>query len=227
RGNLRSECGSSTLKVSVSLALPSKKYDAHFDEALNGRCIFLVGMMGSGKTTVGKILSETLHDYSFVDIDKLGEDEVGGKSVAEIFKLYGEGFFRDKETEVLHKLSLSQRLVVSTGGGVVVRPVNWKYMQKGISVWLDVPLEALAQRLAGAGTDSRPLLHHRETIVRLRSLFEERGDAYANADARISLENVAAKMGCRDVSNITPSVIAFEALEQLQGFLKEEEGRSF
>ncbi|PRQ23250.1 putative shikimate kinase [Rosa chinensis] len=170
RGNLRSECGSSTLKVSVSLALPSKKYD----EALNGRCIFLVGMMGSGKQ--------------------------------------------------LMKLSTSGCLYWWCHGGVVVRPVNWKYMQTEISLWLDVPLEALAQRLAAAGTDSRPLLHHRETIVRLRNLFEERGDAYGNADGRVSLENVAAKMGCRDASNITPNVIAFEALEQIQGFLKEEEG---
>ncbi|CAN6679546.1 unnamed protein product [Malus baccata var. baccata] len=194
---------------------------------LNGRCIYLVGMMGSGKTTVGKIMAQAL-SYSFIDSDSLVEHDVGGTSVAEIFKLYGEGFFRDKETEALRKLSLMHRLVVSTGGGAVVRPVNWKCMKKGISVWLDVPLEALAQRIAAVGTGSRPLLHHgsgdayRKTYMRLTSLFEERGDSYANANARVSLENIAAKLGYRDVSNLTPTAIVIEALEQIEGYLKEE-----
>ncbi|CAN6542329.1 hypothetical protein ACFX13_019551 [Malus domestica] len=194
---------------------------------LNGRCIYLVGMMGSGKTTVGKIMAQAL-SYSFIDSDSLVEHDVGGTSVAEIFKLYGEGFFRDKETEALRKLSLMHRLVVSTGGGAVVRPVNWKCMKKGISVWLDVPLEALAQRIAAVGTGSRPLLHHgsgdayRKTYMRLTSLFEERGDSYANANARVSLENIAAKLGYRDVSNLTPTAIVIEALEQIESYLKEE-----
>jgi shikimate kinase len=158
------------------------------------------------------------------------EQDVDANSVAEIFNLYGEGFFRDKETEVLRKLSLMHRLVVSTGGGAVVRPINWKYMQKGISVWLDVPLEALARRIAAVGTGSRPLLHHdsgdayTKTFMRLTSLMEERSEAYANANARVSLEDVAAKLGHRDVSNLTPTAIAIEALEQIEGFLKEENG---
>ncbi|KAF3943866.1 hypothetical protein CMV_029612 [Castanea mollissima] len=100
---------------------------------LSGRCIYLVGMMGSGKTTVGKVLSQVL-GYSFFDSDTLEEQDADGTSVAEIFKLYGEGFFRDKGIEVLLKLSLMHQLVVSTGGGAVVRPINCKYMQKGISV---------------------------------------------------------------------------------------------
>ncbi|KAK9272096.1 hypothetical protein L1049_002465 [Liquidambar formosana] len=219
----------------------SGSHYASFDEAmilkhksqeimpyLNGRCIYLVGMMGSGKTTVGKILSEVL-GYSFCDSDVLVEDDVDGISVAEIFKRYGEGFFRDKETEMLRKLSLMHRLVVSTGGGAVIRPINWKYMQKGVSIWLDVPLDALAQRIADVGTHSRPLLHHGsgdayiKTFRRLSNLFEERGDAYANANARVSLENIAAKMGLRDVSNLTPTLIAIEALEQIGGFLRGED----
>ncbi|PNX57109.1 shikimate kinase, partial [Trifolium pratense] len=63
------------------------------------------------------------------------------------------------ETEALNKLSLMNKLVISTGGGAVVRPINWKYMHKGVSVWLDVPVEALAKRIAAVGTGSRPLLH--------------------------------------------------------------------
>ncbi|KAJ4957470.1 hypothetical protein NE237_024581 [Protea cynaroides] len=80
---------------------------------------------------------------------------------------YSESFFRDNESKALRKLSLMRQLVVATGGGVVIRPINWKYMKQGITVWLDVPLEASARRIAAVGTDSHPLLH------------EESGDAYS------------------------------------------------
>ncbi|KAL7590240.1 hypothetical protein Lser_V15G37170 [Lactuca serriola] len=132
---------------------------------LDGRCIYLVGMMGSGKTTVGQILSEIL-GYSFVDSDKLIEEVVGGIAVADIFKLHGEKFFREKETEVLKKLSSMHGSVISTGGGAVVQPINWKYMQKGVTIFLDVPLETLALRIVTVGTACRPLLH------------DESGEAY-------------------------------------------------
>ncbi|KAJ0039980.1 hypothetical protein Pint_26918 [Pistacia integerrima] len=208
-------------------ALILKNKSQEIEQYLDGRCIYLVGMMGSGKTTVGKVLSGVL-GYSFFDCDTLIEQAVGGTTVAEIFKLYGEGFFRDKETEVLRKLSIMHRLVVSTGGGAVTRPINWKYMHKGISVFLDVPLEALAQRIAAVGTNSRPLLHHEsgdaytKAFKRLSSLWEERSGAYENANARVCLENIAAKHGHRDVSALTPATIAIEALEQIERFLKEE-----
>ncbi|KAL1831339.1 hypothetical protein ACET3Z_000990 [Daucus carota] len=218
--------------------LESGTYPATFDEAvilknkseeietyLQGRCIYLVGMMGSGKTTVGKILSENL-GYSFSDSDSLIELSVGGTTVTDIFKFHGESFFRDNETEVLKKLSSMQRLVVSTGGGAVIRPINWRHMQKGISVWLDVPLEALARRLTSVGTESRPLLHNEsgdayaKTLKRLCTLWEDRSEAYTKASVRVSLENIAAKLGYNDVCNITPTAIAIEALVQIEYLLK-------
>ncbi|RAL44009.1 hypothetical protein DM860_014146 [Cuscuta australis] len=194
---------------------------------LSGRCIYLVGMMGSGKTTVGRIMAEAL-DYSFFDCDTLIEQAVGGSSVSEIFKIHGEGFFRDNETEVLRKLSLMRQIVVSTGGGAVVRPINWKYMHKGVSVWLDVPVDALARRISSVGTHSRPLLHNEsgdiyaKTLKRLSTLLNERGNAYANAKARVCLEKNAAKRGSCDICNISPTEIAIEALEQIKNFLKKE-----
>ncbi|KAK1403766.1 Shikimate kinase [Heracleum sosnowskyi] len=228
-------CSPQNYEVSV---LESGTCPASFDEAvflknkseeiepyLNGRCIYLVGMMGSGKTTIGKILSEVL-GYSFFDSDRLIEKSVGGTAVSDIFKLHGERFFRDNETEVLHKLSSMQRLVVSTGGGAVVRPINWRHMQKGISVWLDVPLEALARRIIAVGTGSRPLLHcesgdaYTKTFKRLCTLWEDRSEAYNNASARVSLEDIAAKLGYKDVCNVTPTAIATEALVQIEYFLK-------
>ncbi|OIW18199.1 hypothetical protein TanjilG_31319 [Lupinus angustifolius] len=221
------ESGSCHAPLDEELILKNKSQE--IEQYLNGRCIYLVGMMGSGKTTVGKVMSQVL-GYSFCDCDSLIEEEVGGNTVADIFKHYGESFFRDKETEALRKLSLMHRLVISTGGGAVVRPINWKYMHKGISVWLDVPLEALAQRIAAVGTNSRPLLHYEagdaytRTFMRLSALFEERSEAYANANTKVSLENIAAKLGQKDLSNLSPTAIAIEALEQIEGFVKGEDG---
>lgn len=217
------ESGGFPASPDESLVLKNKSRE--IEPYLNGRCIYLVGMMGSGKTTIGRILSEEL-DYSFFDCDTLIEENVGGMSVAEIFKQHGEAFFRDQETEVLEKLSQMNRLVVSTGGGAVIRPINWRHMRRGISAWLDVPLECLARRISAVGTDSRPLLHgesgdaYSQALARLNTLFRDRAEAYANASARVSLEHIAAKLGDVDVDNLTPTLIAIEVLEQIESFLK-------
>uniref|UniRef100_A0A6M2F381 Shikimate kinase n=1 Tax=Populus davidiana TaxID=266767 RepID=A0A6M2F381_9ROSI len=120
---------------------------------------------------------------------------------------------------------MEHRYVVSTGGGAVIQDENWTYMRKGISVWLDVPLEELAQRIAAVGTKTRPLLDsepgdaYTKAFRRLSALFEQRYKAYENANARVSLENIAAKLGYKDVSNITPPMIAIEAIEQIGNIL--------
>ncbi|CAL5384235.1 unnamed protein product [Camellia sinensis] len=146
-------------------------------------------MMGSGKTTVGKILSEALA-YSFVNSDKYVEEALGGSPVAQIFNQFGESFFRDYESDALRTFSLMPRQVVATGGGAVVRPINWKYMREGVTVYLDVPLDSLARRIAAVGTDSRRLLNF------------ESGDVYK--------KNIAAKLGVEDLSDITPTAITLE-----------------
>ncbi|WOK94227.1 hypothetical protein Cni_G02929 [Canna indica] len=218
--------GSDNFHNSFDEALEVKRKSEEVLPYLNSRCIYLVGMMGSGKSTVGKILSEALR-YSFFDSDKLVEQAVGLSSVAEIFKEYSEAFFRDNESEVLKDLSSMRRLVVATGGGAVIRPINWKYMKQGITVWLDVPLEALARRIAAVGTASRPLLHqepgdpYTKAFAKLSALSEERGEAYANADARVSLEHIAAKKGHGDVAALTPTDIALEALIKIESYVTE------
>ncbi|KAJ8557336.1 hypothetical protein K7X08_002961 [Anisodus acutangulus] len=218
---------SGCLSASIDEIETLKNKAEEVEEYLDGRCVYLVGMMGSGKTTVGRILAETL-GYSFFDCDRLIEQAVGGTTVAEIFKLRGENFFRDNETEVLHKLSLMHRLVVSTGGGAVVRPINWRHMHKGVSVWLDVPLEALAKRITAEGTKSRPLLHEEsgdiydKTLKRLTTLMETRGENYANASARVQLENIALERE-KDICHITPTEITLEVLIQIENFLKHQE----
>ncbi|GLU16445.1 hypothetical protein SLE2022_328780 [Rubroshorea leprosula] len=192
---------------------------------LKERCIFLVGMMGSGKTTVGKVLAEAL-GYSFVDSDVYVEKAVGGTSVTQIFNEYGEKFFRDNESEALQELSLMPKQVVATGGGAVVRAINWHYMKQGITVYLDVPLDTLARRIAAVGTNSRPLLHfdsgdpYTAAFVGLFTISKKRSDSYANADARVSLHYLAANMGLEDISDLTPTAIAMEVLVQIEKHLK-------
>ncbi|RRT67415.1 hypothetical protein B296_00039285 [Ensete ventricosum] len=99
-----------------------------------------------------------------------------------------------------------------------------KYMKQGITVWLDVPLDALARRIAAVGTASRPLLHqepgdpYSKAFAKLTALSEERGKAYANAVARVSLEDIATKKGHEDVSALTPTDIAFEVQMILLAF---------
>uniref|UniRef100_A0ACD6AFL4 Uncharacterized protein n=1 Tax=Avena sativa TaxID=4498 RepID=A0ACD6AFL4_AVESA len=218
--------GQQSLHNSVDEALLLKRKAEQVLFELNGRCIYLVGMMGSGKSTVGKILAEVL-GYSYFDSDSLVEQAVGMPSVAQIFKVHSEAFFRDNESSVLRDLSSMQRLVVATGGGAVIRPVNWSYMKKGMSVMLDVPLDALAKRIAQVGTASRPLLDqpsadpYTAAFAKLSLLAEQRGDAYANADVRVSLQEIAAKQGHDDVSQLTPTDIAIEALEKIQNFVIE------
>ncbi|PAN24921.1 hypothetical protein PAHAL_4G262500 [Panicum hallii] len=223
---VRASRGNESLHNSVDEALLLKRKSEEVLFHLNGRCIYLVGMMGSGKSTVGKILAEVL-GYSFFDSDKLVEQAVGMPSVAEIFKVHSEAFFRENESSVLRDLSSMRRLVVATGGGAVIRPINWNYMNKGLSVWLDVPLDALAKRIAQVGTASRPLLDqpsddpYTAAFTKLSMLAEQRGDAYANADARVSLEEIAAKQGHGDVSKLTPTDIAIEALLKIGNFVAE------
>ncbi|WCJ44035.1 shikimate kinase 1 [Euphorbia peplus] len=198
---------------------------------LNGCCIFLVGMMGSGKSTVGKILSESLN-YAFVDSDKYIEQDVGGVSVAQIFQQYGENFFRDTESEALQRLSLQPQLVVATGGGAVVRPTNWKYMKQGISVFIDVPLDALARRIGAVGTGSRPLLHfdsgdpYTKAFMRLFTLSKKRVEAYLDADLTISLLDIANEMGVDDVSDIGASTIALQVLVKIHSYVQAGGSRS-
>eukprot|EP00250_Pteridium_aquilinum_P011950 c20409_g1_i1 orf=604-1575(-) len=202
-----------------TLLLKNKASDIVSD--LKGTCIYLVGMMGSGKTTVGKVLAEAL-EYNFIDSDKVLEEAAGGVTVAQLFKQQDEESFRDAETEVLKNLSCNGQLVIATGGGIVIRPVNWSYLRYGVTVWLDVPLESLAERVVAVGMSSRPLLGrdskgdspYSQALHRLTSIYEERASYYANADATVCLQELALSLGYH-VRDLTPTIIAYQALEEI------------
>jgi len=151
---------------------------------LKGTNIFLIGMMGCGKTTVGQILGQHL-DYRFFDTDSLVE-QVAHKPVSAIFADAGEAAFREMETQVLAEVSSYPRLVVATGGGIVLARKNWSYLHHGVVVWLDVPVEHLYRRLKADTT--RPLLQTEDLQAKLDTLMEERRSLYTQADVRVVLQ---------------------------------------
>lgn len=153
-------------------------------EQLQGVNLYLIGIMGAGKSSTGMALAEAL-GYQFFDTDAVLEAAVG-QTIPEIFAHQGEAAFRQWETEVLAELSAYKQLVIATGGGIVTRQENWSYLHHGIVVWLDVSTEVLKQRLQG--DMGRPLLQVSDWESTLERLQQERQHLYAQADVRVTVE---------------------------------------
>jgi shikimate kinase len=151
-------------------------------QRLQGLNLYLVGMMGAGKSAVGRPLADAL-GYRFVDADTVLEG-AAGRTIPEIFASEGEAQFRQLETAVLGQISGWHSLVVATGGGVVTRPENWGHMRQGVVVWLDAPADLLLTRLRNDPTP-RPLLQADDPASRLQQLLAERQPLYAQADLHV------------------------------------------
>lgn len=149
---------------------------------LQGVNVYLIGMMGSGKSTIGAILADRL-SHQFFDTDVLIE-QISGRSVTELFAQSGESTFRQLETQVLSELSSYVRKLIATGGGIVVTPENWGHLRSGIIIWLDVPVAVLCARLANDTT--RPLLTG-DLESKLNALFSDRSPLYSQADLHIKI----------------------------------------
>jgi len=156
--------------------------------------IILTGPMGSGKTSVGRLLARRL-GYQFQDLDALIVEQAG-KSINQIFADDGEAAFRDYETALLSTLVGQHGVVLSTGGGVVIRETNRRLLHAaGLVVNLVATVDELAGRLALS--NDRPLLKGDEAVeMRIERIMTERESFYADADIRIdttgkTLEDVA------------------------------------
>jgi len=136
--------------------------------------IYLIGMMGSGKSTVGEALSEKMNE-PFIDLDSEIEKETG-KTISELFDIDGEEQFRKTETKQLKQYSES---IVACGGGVVLKEENREFINKnGVTILLTASMEELSNRLSES--DNRPLLANDNTEEELTKLWLERQLNYLN-----------------------------------------------
>jgi len=145
--------------------------------------IFIVGPMGVGKTTIGRILAKDL-PLDFIDCDVEIEERCGA-SIAWIFDVEGEAGFRLRETQMLAELTTRQNIILATGGGAVLRKENRDYLrERGTVIFLDSSVELLVKRTAK--DKKRPLLQHANTKDVLQKVKSQRDPLYREiADIRV------------------------------------------
>lgn len=177
------------------------------ENILKGLNVYLIGMMGSGKTTVGKLLAKRLQ-YRFLDTDCLIEN-VTHKTINQIFAEEGETYFRQLENRILAEVSTYIRCVIATGGGIILKQENWSYLHHGMIIWLDTPAEVLVQRLAEDQT--RPLLQKGDLLDKLTNLIAQRQSLYQQADLTITIK-----------SHQTPNEILEQIMQLIPSKLKPE-----
>jgi shikimate kinase len=177
---------------------------------ISGKTVVLVGLMGAGKTSVGRKLAEKL-SLPFTDADE-EIVEAAGCSIEDIFELYGEGAFRDVEERVISRLLDEGPQVLATGGGAFMNPRTRSQIAAGcVSVWLRADLDLLVRRTRRRG--GRPLLKNRDPRATLKRLMDERHPVYAEADIII------------DAKDEGPEATAQEIADALQAFAAGKEGR--
>ena len=165
------------------------------------KTVALVGMMGSGKSAIGKVVSSII-DVPFVDADV--EIEKAAKlSISEIFERHGEKFFRDRENQVIKRLLKERPCVLATGGGAFVdEKIRISIKQHGVSVWLNADLETLWKRVKHKKT--RPLLRTDNPKETLANIYKKRIETYSLADVIIESRGTSSleKMANRVINSL-------------------------
>jgi len=160
------------------------------------RCWILLGMMGAGKSSIGRALAE-ISGRQFIDTDQLLQQRLG-RPIPQIFQIYGEETFRAHESNILKGLEPSP-VVLATGGGIVTRSENWEELRRlGLTVFLDATPETLKDRLARS-KKKRPLLQTEEWESRIDQLLLARMPLYLQADVRVEVDDVDLEDGAQKV----------------------------
>ena len=170
-----------------SLSAGSDPQARRIRSALERKSLVLIGLMGAGKSAIGRRLGKRL-GLSFVDADKEIE-AAAGKSVTEIFNDHGEDYFRDGERRVIARLLENGPVVLATGGGAyMTEATRAEIADKGLSIWLKADLETLMERVSRR--DTRPLLQAGDPRQIMQTLMDERYPVYASADITIESRDV-------------------------------------
>ena len=173
-------------------------------EKLGGRNIFLIGMMGSGKSQTGPVLAKMIN-YAFIDTDDVIE-KASKQSISSIFEKDGEKVFRDVEKKVLKEISQHHSLVIATGGGLVTLPENWGILHQGIVIWLDLDLRRSIKRLE-SDQKRRPLLLEDNLAENFSQIYESRKPIYLESDLRIEVEDQSPYEVATMVAEHLPSIL--------------------
>lgn len=168
----------SNIQLRAAVTKAAKRF---MDHRASQKPLVLTGIMGVGKTAVGKRLASVLK-VKFIDSDHEIE-RVSGMRISEIFERYGEPYFRDRERAVIARLLEEHRGVIAIGGGAFVdEETRELILKKGIAVWLQAPIDLLVERTGRR--DSRPLLKNADPREVLEGLLEKRSSAYSKAPVR-------------------------------------------
>ena len=163
-------------------AQPSPTQEADITSALGRRSVVLVGMMGAGKSTIGRRMSARLH-LPFLDADSEIE-AAAGMSIPDIFETHGEPHFRDGEARVIARLLDGGPAVIATGGGAFMREeTRLRIRDKAVSIWLKADAEIIMKRVKRRA--DRPLLQTADPVATVARLIEEREPVYQGADLTI------------------------------------------
>lgn len=167
------------------------KFDASHHTLPRMQRIFLIGPMGSGKTTIGKLIAASM-GYDFIDSDREIEERTG-VSIPTIFHYEGEDGFRDRETQIIEELSRRERIVLATGGGAVLRPENRKTLsERGFVVYLKVSVRV--QLMRTSKDKNRPLLQTPDPRKTLTEMAKLRAPLYeGTSDFAINTDHIRTK----------------------------------
>ncbi|MGV8907255.1 MAG: shikimate kinase [Acetobacterium sp.] len=158
--------------------------------------LVLIGFMATGKSTIGPLLAEKL-DYLFIDTDAMIEEQLGIK-ISEIFRDLGEDVFREAEHRALKKALGLEKVVISTGGGVILFERNRKLLrEKAFVVSLTCEPETIFKRVQG--DQSRPLLRANDPLNEIKKMMAERHEYYEECDFKISTEKWTTPECCENI----------------------------